>query len=155
MSSYDPYTNINPQLIQLQRWLKGKKPPVFTIVLVALGVFGIATSYYQVEPDQVGVVLRFRSTYRRRKARTPLPDYLLGSTALSRYRWSSGKMEFGFRTVQAGIESQFSRDRQAAVEANMVTGDRNVAIVNGSSNTKSITRRSIYLVFVTLKPPCV
>jgi modulator of FtsH protease HflK len=39
------------------------------------------------------------------------------------------KQEFGFRTAQAGIRTEFQKDEKTAVEAGMLTGDLNVANV--------------------------
>ena len=38
-------------------------------------------------------------------------------------------MEFGFRTIRAGVQSQFSKDSRAKNEAKMLTAFRNVAMV--------------------------
>jgi membrane protease subunit HflK len=39
------------------------------------------------------------------------------------------KMEFGFRTLRSEIQSEFARPREAMAEAEMLTGDLNVAVV--------------------------
>src|SRR6185295_9383769 len=96
-------------------------------VLFLIFVF---TTYYQVEPDEVGVVQRF-GAYVRTTEPGPhfrMPFWIETVTKVPVQRQL--KMEFGFRTVQAGIQSRFaSPSGQTAGESIMLTGDLNVAVV--------------------------
>lgn len=102
---------------------------IIIAVLAAVG-FGIWSSYYEIQPDEVGLILRF--------GKHQPPD----ATPGLHFKIPFGvdqvikvpverqlKMEFGFRTQRAGVESKFSRDEHSRAEAKMLTADRNVAIV--------------------------
>jgi membrane protease subunit HflK len=97
------------------------------VALVALVL--LFTSYYQVEPEEVGVVQRF-GAYDRTTGPGPhlkLPFGIERVTKVPVQRQL--KMEFGFRTVRAGIRSEFDTPAEAQAEAVMLTGDLNVAVV--------------------------
>jgi membrane protease subunit HflK len=97
------------------------------LVLFLVLVF---TTYYQVEPDEVGVVQRF-GAYVRTTEPGPhfrLPFWIETVTKVPVQRQL--KMEFGFRTTQAGIQSRFaSPSGETTGESVMLTGDLNVAVV--------------------------
>ncbi len=97
--------------------------------LVAVLVL-LLTTYYQVEPDEVGVVQRF-GAYVRTTEPGPhfrLPFWIETVTKVPVQRQL--KIEFGFRTAQAGIQSRFSApSAQTMGESVMLTGDLNVAVV--------------------------
>jgi modulator of FtsH protease HflK len=96
---------------------------VFVLLIVALG------SYYQVEPDQVGVIQQFGAYVRTTNPGPHLKiPFVEKVTKVPVQRQL--KMEFGFRTVQAGVRSQYARPTAATnAEALMLTGDLNVAVV--------------------------
>jgi len=94
----------------------------FVVLLVALSTF------YQVEPEEIGVVLRLgkftRTSDPGLHARLPFGIERVIKVPVQRQL----KEEFGFQTVQAGVRSQFSvRGKEA--ESNMLTGDLNAAVV--------------------------
>ena len=100
-----------------------------TIGIVAIIAASIAFStFYQVQPEEVGVVLRFgryvRTTPPGLRVKIPFIEDVLKVPVQRQL-----KQEFGFRTVTAGIRSEFSADRRFAGEAVMLTGDLNVAVV--------------------------
>jgi membrane protease subunit HflK len=115
---------------QLQQWLKERGKSVAALAVVA-GLIGIAfTSYYQIQPDEVGVVLRFGKHTPPNAGpglhfKLPFGMDQVIKVPVERQL----KMEFGFRTVSAGVESKFMRDPAARAESKMLTADRNVAIV--------------------------
>ena len=97
-------------------------------ILVLLGLSMLMTVFYQVEPDEVAVVMRFG-----RYVRLTEPGL--------HFKWPFGlesvqkvkaqrvlKAEFGFRTEQPGVRTRFSA-RSFPEEALMLTGDLNVADV--------------------------
>jgi membrane protease subunit HflK len=89
----------------------------------------VLTTYYQVEPEQVGVVQLF-GAYVRTTGPGPhlkLPFGIERVTKVPVQRQL--KMEFGFRTVRAGVRSEFANPAEAQAEAVMLTGDLNVAVV--------------------------
>lgn len=96
-------------------------------VLVILFVF---TSYYQIEPDEVGVVQRFgkhvRTTDPGPHFKLPLGIERVTKVPVQRQL----KEEFGFRTSAAGIQTEYEAASAATLaESLMLTGDLNVAVV--------------------------
>ena len=94
------------------------------VVLVSL-----MGTVYQIEPEEVGVILRFG-----KYARTAEPGlhvklpFVEDMTRVPVQRQL--KQEFGFRTVEAGTRTEFTtEERRFADEAVMLTGDLNVAVV--------------------------
>jgi modulator of FtsH protease HflK len=113
-----------------------KLPPVprlpartarFLLAAAALIVL-FTTGYYQVEPDEVGVVQRFGAY-----ARTTEPGPHLKFPFIERVTkvpvQRQLKMEFGFRTTNAAARSEFTNTPETVGEAVMLTGDLNVAVV--------------------------
>ncbi len=94
------------------------------VLVAALG------SVYQVGAEEVGVVLRFgryNPPDRQPGLRFKLP-FVDDVTLVPVQRQL--KQEFGFRTVQAGVRTEFAtQERRFADEAVMLTGDLNVAVV--------------------------
>lgn len=94
----------------------------------AAGVlFLIATTFYQVQPEAVGVVLRWG-----RYVRTAEPGLHMKAPFAERVIkvpvQRQLKQEFGFRTVEAGVRTEYARE-DFNDESMMLTGDLNVAIV--------------------------
>ena len=100
---------------------------ISTGVIALLIVGGLLSTFYQIQPEEMGVVLRFgryvRTTEPGLRAKLPLIETVIKVPVQRQL-----KHEFGFRTVEAGVRSQFSA-RQFADEAVMLTGDLNVAVV--------------------------
>ena len=98
-------------------------------ILVLAALVTAAGAAYQIEPEEVGVVLRFgkyvrtsepglhfKIPYVEQMERVPVQRQL--------------KQEFGFRTTAAGIRTEYAGQQQAlADESVMLTGDLNVAVV--------------------------
>ena len=98
------------------------------IAVLALLV-AVFSTLYQVQPEEVGVVLRFgrytRTTEPGLRAKLPFVEQVLKVSVQRQL-----KDEFGFRTVEADVRSEFAApDRRFADEAVMLTGDLNVAVV--------------------------
>ncbi len=102
--------------------------PAAALVLLLLAIVVGFSSLYQVQPEEVGVVLRFgefvRTTEPGLRAKLPFAEQVLKVPVQRQL-----KQEFGFRTVDAGIRTQFAPDRPFGDEAVMLTGDLNVAVV--------------------------
>ena len=84
---------------------------------------------YQVQPEEVGVILRFgryvRTTEPGLHAKIPLAEEVLRVPVQRQL-----KQEFGFRTLEPGVRTEFAtQERRFADEAVMLTGDLNVAVV--------------------------
>ncbi|MDH3214847.1 MAG: FtsH protease activity modulator HflK [Candidatus Krumholzibacteria bacterium] len=97
------------------------------IAVVVILIFAIS-SFYTIDPEEIGVVLRLgryvRSSDPGLHLRLPLGIERVIKVPIQRQL----KEEFGFQTVSAGVRSQFAtRGRES--EANMLTGDLNAAVV--------------------------
>jgi len=90
----------------------------------------LLTGYYQIEPDEVGVVQRFgrfvRTSDPGPHLKVPFGVETVTKVPVAR----TLKMEFGFRTVTPGIKSTYAApSAETAGESVMLTGDLNVAVV--------------------------
>jgi membrane protease subunit HflK len=96
------------------------------VVIAVLAV--VFTGFYTVGPEQIGIVLRFgqyvRSTDPGLHFKIPFGVETVMKVPVQRQL----KEEFGFRTLAAGVRSQFS-ERSFEDESLMLTGDLNVAEV--------------------------
>jgi membrane protease subunit HflK len=114
--------------------LRGYLPAlVWTTALAVLGLIAFMGSWYQVEPDEVGVVQRFgayvRTTDPGLHMKIPLFVERVTKVPIRRQL----KMEFGFRTVRPGVQSTFAPPTpETRAESLMLTGDLNVAEVEWS-----------------------
>ena len=95
------------------------------LILVILGF----STLYQVQPEEVGVVLRFgrylKTTEPGLRWKLPFIDEKIMVPVQRQLR-----QEFGFQTVEAGVRTVYAPTSQdLAAEAVMLTGDLNVAVV--------------------------
>jgi membrane protease subunit HflK len=85
-------------------------------------------SFFSVQTEEVGVITRFgkysRTVDPGLNFKIPFAETVY-KVPVERQQ----KLEFGFRTVKAGVNSQYSRSREARNEALMLTGDLNLADV--------------------------
>jgi membrane protease subunit HflK len=106
----------------------GRRVPL--LVLAVLVVLGVATAYVQVEPDEIGVVLRLG---RHIGSLEPGPHLRLpfGIDRVTKVPVQRQlKAEFGFRTPGAESRGVRGADKaELARESLMLTGDLNVAVV--------------------------
>ena len=106
-------------------------PPGVATMVVALLVLAIAgfSTLYQVQPEEVGVVLRFGryigTTDPGLRVKLPFIDNV-EKVPVQRQL----KQEFGFQTTEAGVRTVYALSSQdLADESIMLTGDLNVAVV--------------------------
>ena len=96
-------------------------------ILVLALIIGLS-AFYTVEPEETALVLRFgryiRSSEPGLHLKLPFGIESVEKVQVQRQK----KEEFGFRTVKAGVRSQYAT-RQYASEANMLSGDLNAAVV--------------------------
>ncbi len=96
-------------------------------VAVLVAALVLFNTFYQVQPEEVGVVVRFgryiRTSEPGLRAKVPFLEQV-DRIPVQRQL----KEEFGFRTIEAGVRSRFSQADFNA-EAMMLTGDLNVAVV--------------------------
>lgn len=109
------------------------KPPPGVLPLVAGALLLLVlgwTGYYQVDPDEVGVVQRFGKYVR---TTDPGPHFLIpfGVEHVTKVPVQRQlKMEFGLQTEQAGIQTRYAaQTAELLAQSISLTGDLNVAIV--------------------------
>ena len=121
---------------QLQRiardfWnrLRGSRRFIWAAIGIVVVLAALIGSYYQVEPDEVGLVTRFgrfvRTTNPGPHGKIPFGIEQVQKVPVQRQL----KQEFGFRTVHADVDSTYRKDEKTAAESSMLTGDLNVATV--------------------------
>lgn len=103
-----------------------KTVPVFIVILIVLGIG--ATSWFTIEPEAKGVVLRLgkydRTVEPGLHFKLPFALDQVYKVPVKRQL----KMEFGFRSSKPGVRTQYS-DESFEQEALMLSGDLNVAEV--------------------------
>jgi membrane protease subunit HflK len=97
-------------------------------VLAFVVIFFLASVFYTVGPEEIGIVLRLGKFVRRTDPglHFKLPFTIERVTKVPVQRQL--KEEFGFRTISPGVRSQYS-SKGLAGESNMLTGDLNAAVV--------------------------
>jgi modulator of FtsH protease HflK len=104
----------------------GKIVPRLIVLLLALIL--ISTTWFTIDPEESGLVLRFGRFVRQVPSglhmKLPYPIETVEKVPVERQL----KEEFGFRTEEAGIRTTYSTEDLTA-ESLMLTGDLNVAVV--------------------------
>jgi modulator of FtsH protease HflK len=108
--------------------LKNRGPLAVRILLGLLVLFGLLSTYYQVNADEVGVVQRF-GRYVRTTGPGPHVKFPFVESVTLVPVQRQLKTEFGFRTTVAGVQSRFEQTNETRAESLMLTGDLNVAVV--------------------------
>ena len=121
-----PNIPIDVSRVRLPRFPRGAATAAAGLLAAVVVAFG---ALYQVQPEEVGVVLRFgryvRATDPGLRAKIPFAETVLKVPVQRQL-----KQEFGFRTIEPGIRTEYaSFDRDATDESMMLTGDLNVAVV--------------------------
>jgi len=108
------------------------KMPKINPLFLKIGIPGVllllllATSFYQIAPEEMGVILRFGKFVRTSDPglhlRLPLGIEQLNKVPVQRQL----KMEFGFRTTEPGVRTEYLVTSSSRAEARMLTGDLNV-----------------------------
>lgn len=124
MDRYDRYAG------DFDAWRRRAARSGGAIRFVIVGLVLVLTAFnslYQIQPEEVGVVLRLgryvRTTEPGLRAKIPFVEEVLKVQVQRQL-----KEEFGFRTVEVATRSRYADDDFAA-EAVMLTGDLNVAVV--------------------------
>jgi len=120
----DPDEIINPQ-----RYIKklpfGKFLSSSTIIIAIIGLIAIFSSFYTIQPNEVGVLLRFGKFIESTKPGLHLKiPFGIDKVYPVKVEFVY-KEEFGFRTRSAGVRTAYSQ-RSYADESLMLTGDLNV-----------------------------
>jgi membrane protease subunit HflK len=111
----------------LSRFTRGGAKSLVWIVVVIVLLILAWSSFYTVQPEERGVVLRLGKFSRQTE---PGLHFMLPFRIERVYKVAvqrQHKAEFGFRTVQAGIRSRFESSPEE--EKSMLTGDLNAAAV--------------------------
>ncbi|MFO7608875.1 MAG: FtsH protease activity modulator HflK [Candidatus Krumholzibacteriia bacterium] len=101
---------------------------VRVVLLLVLALIAAVSSFYTIDPEETGMVMRFgayvRSTDPGLHFKLPFGIERVVKVPIERQL----KEEFGFRTTRAGVNTQYAT-KDFAGEANMLTGDLNAAVV--------------------------
>ena len=97
-------------------------------VLGLLALIVVATSFYIVEADEVAVILRFGKYVRQTEPGLHFKLPLGVETAIGVPIRKVFKEEFGFRTLRAGVRTEYD-SRDYPQESLLLTGDLNIADV--------------------------
>jgi membrane protease subunit HflK len=118
----DAYSNLNlpPEVRKILKNLK-------TIIIIIVAVILAWSGFFQIDPEEVGVITRF-GRYTRKvdpglNIKIPLIERVY-KVPVERQQ----KIEFGFRTVRAGVRTEYTRTG-VKDESLMLTGDLNLADV--------------------------
>ena len=101
------------------------------ILFVILGIMvlaGLATSFYTVEADEIAVVLMFGKSVRQAEPGLHFKLPLGIERAINVPVRKVFKEEFGFRTIRAGVRTQYDT-REYSEESLLLTGDLSIADV--------------------------
>ena len=119
-----------PRVIDLEQ-LARHRPPLGVIgigILILVGLLLISSVFFTVEPEEVGLVVRFGKYVRTADPglnfKLPRPVEQVYKVPVQRQL----KEEFGFRTARADVRTQYEGG-SFSDEAIMLTGDLNVAVV--------------------------
>jgi membrane protease subunit HflK len=119
-----------PRVIDIGNFRPGK-PPTKVILIGVLVLIGLALAFsvvFTIQPEEVGIVLRFGKYTRTADPglnfKMPPPIEQVLKVPVQRQL----KQEFGFETAEAGVRTSYS-DRDLRSESLMLTGDLNVADV--------------------------
>jgi len=101
---------------------------VARLIVIAIAAVFVFSTWFTIDPEEAGVVLRFGRVVRQVRSgphlKLPYPLETVVKVPVERQL----KEEFGFRTIEAGIHTTYSQEDLTA-ESLMLTGDLNVAVV--------------------------
>jgi membrane protease subunit HflK len=109
--------------------LRGKFPGLWIIVLIAVVLIIISSSFYTIGVNEVGIIQRFgryvRTTSPGLNFKLPWGIEKLTKVPVRLIK----KEEFGLRTIRADVRTEYARASAYLNESLMLTGDLNVAVV--------------------------
>lgn len=125
-----PFDNFDQYMRDLHSWrsrFSGSGSALARIAVALVAVVVLFGSFYQIQPEEVGVVVRFgkyvRTTEPGLRMKLPFVEQVHRIPVQRQL-----KEEFGFRTIDAAVRSTFNNEDHVN-EAMMLTGDLNVAVV--------------------------
>lgn len=108
---------------EVKKILANIRPILAIVLILILGISGL----FQVQPEEVGIITRFGKYTRQVEPglnfKIPFVEKVT-KVAVERQQ----KLEFGFRTTRAGVQSEYTR-AGTGDESLMLTGDLNLADV--------------------------
>ncbi|MBN1653415.1 MAG: FtsH protease activity modulator HflK [Deltaproteobacteria bacterium] len=120
----------NAEVIEMGKKFGGPaKKHIVRILIVILILVAGYSAYYQIEPEEEGLITRFGQYI---KTVPPGPHFKLpfGIDQVIKVPVQRQlKEEFGFRTIKSGIQSEYDKPEENIRESRMLTGDLNVADV--------------------------
>jgi modulator of FtsH protease HflK len=120
---------LQQQFDEIQPYLRLITLKRIFFAILALLVFAVlVTSFYQVEADEIAVVLLFGKYIRQTSPGLHFKLPIGIEKAISVPVMTIFKEEFGFRTIRAGVRTQYDR-RDYPDESLLLTGDLNIADV--------------------------
>jgi membrane protease subunit HflK len=129
-SRYGQSNGYEQYLRDFQMWrarMMRSRRPVFWAAAALVALLLVSTTFYQVQPEEVGVVVRLgkyvRTTEPGLRVKIPFAEQVYKIPVQRQL-----KEEFGFRTAEPGIRTTYAAGDLDA-EAVMLTGDLNVAVV--------------------------
>jgi len=109
---------------EVRKFLRNTRMIILGILIVVL----LFASIFQIGTEEVGVITRFgkytRTVDPGLNMKIPFVESVI-KVPVERQQ----KLEFGFRTTKAGVQSEFETNTETADEALMLTGDLNLANV--------------------------
>ena len=133
MTGNDDFQNaFRPQAPRVQvpnfRFPKPRPRLVANLLVVVVALAVMLSGFYTIDPEEAGLVLRFGKYTRISEPglhfKMPLGIERVRKVPIQRQL----KEEFGFRTVRAGIQTEYST-KSFIEESSMLTGDLNAALV--------------------------
>ena len=103
-------------------------PNVRNIIIGGIVLVAVLSSFFQIDPEEVGVITRF-GKYSRTVESGLNFKMPFAETVYKVPVENQQKLEFGFRTTNADVQSSYSRSRAQQEESLMLTGDLNLASV--------------------------
>lgn len=124
-SSIDNIIDIQSLQFKIKEFINKFKNKFSLIILILFAIFFIFSSFYTIAPEEVGVVLRW-GKYSR--ISNPGLNFKIpfGIDTVKKIKTERVyKQEFGFRTIEAGVHTEYDR-KNYEEETLMLTGDLNV-----------------------------
>ena len=117
------------EILSKFKGFKGKFPGLWLIIVAIIVIIILSSSFYTIGVNEVGVIQRFGKYVR---TTSPGLHFKLprGIEKLTKVKVRLVyKEEFGLRTIQPGVRTQYARATAYLNESLMLTGDLNVAVV--------------------------
>tara|TARA_R110002050_G_scaffold300722_2_gene471960 strand:- start:107108 stop:108094 length:987 start_codon:yes stop_codon:yes gene_type:complete len=113
---------------EMQQKMEKLIPNVRNLILIGLVMVLAFSSFFQIDPEEVGVITRFgkytRTVEPGLNFKIPFTETVYKVPVENQQ-----KLEFGFRTTNADVKSEYRRSKAEREESLMLTGDLNLASV--------------------------